>query len=316
MEKTREIPRHEALDRCEGALVGLAVGNVLGLPFEGWMGREIRRQWPGGVISPLLSELSQPWDDDVAMAMELALHLAEGGGDVQPEAMFARYREWMKSNGRGAAAIVREVLDLGWRGTSASAAERVWRSRGGSAGDTADNSAIMRVAPIGVRFRCDLDRLLRNAVDDAKLTHWDPLCTWTAAATAVLVADMIEERVTPLETFLAAAGCPESTVKKILEEPPIDVESGGFDDPDMSHTLRTWKIALWASHGTDDFQRGLQRVIRSGGDTDTNGAVAGAVLGARFGAQAIPHAWKEPVSDLGVIEETARRLHRLGIPEG
>ena len=43
---------------------------------------------------------------------------------------------------------------------------------------------------------------------------------------------------------------------------------------------------------------GLARVIELGGDTDTNGAVAGAMLGARFGLQAIPARWRHSVAEI------------------
>ena len=54
-------------------------------------------------------------------------------------------------------------------------------------------------------------------------------------------------------------------------------------------------ISLWR---TPDFKYGLRAVVEAGGDTGTNGAVAGAVLGTRFGIDAIPQRWRERIAEL------------------
>ena len=52
----------------------------------------------------------------------------------------------------------------------------------------------------------------------------------------------------------------------------------------------------------------MLQVINAGGDTDTNGAVVGAVLGARFGAEAVPVRWTERLRNCGEMESLADRL--------
>ena len=292
--------------RSIGALVGLGVGNILGMQFKGMPGTEVRRIIPGKNLPVPLRELALPWDDDLAMAMELAEHLVENGGDIGPTKLLERYKRWSIENGRGIGMLTREVLELAQTESIVSPAERAWRLRGGSAGGSAaGNGAIMRVAPVGIRFRRDPVRVVRNAIEDARLTHWDPLCQWTSAATAILIADMIMDRVTPLEETLPSLGCPAPLTKQILEEPPIDIESAQFDGPDMGYTLHAWKIALWVSHTPGSFERLLARIIRCGGDTDTNGAIAGAILGARFGNETIPASWLDPMHDRRRIEQAA-----------
>ncbi len=312
MRSGKETESEARAQRSRGALVGLAVGNIFGLPFEGMSGVEVRRITPGGGLQPPLRELARPWDDDLAMAMELAEHLAEAAEDVRGDRLLERYVRWYQENGRGIGGLTQEVLELARSGSQAAPAERVWRLRGGSGGTTAGNGAIMRVAPVGIRFRRDANRVISNALADARLTHWEPLCQWSAAGAAILVADRIEERVTPLDELFPTLGCPAPLLRRLMEEAPIDIESAPFDGPDMGYTLNAWKVALWASHAPGGFPEILQRVIRCGGDTDTNGAVAGAVLGARFGERSIPPVWLEAVHDIEKIRVAARRLHELG----
>ena len=56
------------------------------------------------------------------------------------------------------------------------------------------------------------------------------------------------------------------------------------------------------------FESALRQVVEAGGDTDTNGAVAGAVLGARYGASAIPERWLDVIPQRGRVEGLANRL--------
>ena len=60
------------------------------------------------------------------------------------------------------------------------------------------------------------------------------------------------------------------------------------------HTVLTMQAGLWAATTPLNFEEALVALVNSGGDTDTNGALAGAVLGARYGASAIPFALDRP----------------------
>ena len=66
----------------------------------------------------------------------------------------------------------------------------------------------------------------------------------------------------------------------------------------MGYTLLTLRAALVSYWRAPSFERGLRDVIEAGGDTDTNGTAAGAVLGARFGVEGVPRRWREQLADL------------------
>ena len=67
-------------DRARGVMLGLAVGNLLGLPMEGWSYREIDRWYPDGVRDIDAGEAFMPMDDDLAQAVDLGEALLGGGG--------------------------------------------------------------------------------------------------------------------------------------------------------------------------------------------------------------------------------------------
>ena len=66
---------------------------------------------------------------------------------------------------------------------------------------------------------------------------------------------------------------------------------GGYEHNPGGWTVYTTRLALLGLLDAKGFRPGLERVVRLGGDADTNGAVAGALLGARFGAGGIPSEW-------------------------
>ena len=79
----------------------------------------------------------------------------------------------------------------------------------------------------------------------------------------------------------------------------------------IGHTLLALQCGLWAAVTPLDLEAALRRVVEAGGDTDTNAAVAGAVLGARYGAAAIPERWLECVPERHRIEGLADALIAL-----
>ena len=66
----------------------------------------------------------------------------------------------------------------------------------------------------------------------------------------------------------------------------------------MGYTLKAMQVALWCANHASDFEEAMVAVVSAGGDTDTNGAIAGAVLGARFGLEAIPDRWRERPAEI------------------
>lgn len=74
------------------------------------------------------------------------------------------------------------------------------------------------------------------------------------------------------------------------------------------HTVLTMQVGLWATTTPLNFEEALVALVNSGGDTDTNAALAGAVLGARYGASAIPLRWSSQVAQRDRLLDLGERL--------
>ncbi|MDP9437643.1 MAG: ADP-ribosylglycohydrolase family protein, partial [Actinomycetota bacterium] len=149
------------------------------------------------------------------------------------------------------------------------------------------NGAVMRAAPHGVMSRSP-EEAFDNAFAEAALTH----PSWEARTSAALVAALIAclvEGASPEEALESAYVLAERAgggdVRRVFA--PADSyrhDPGGW-------TVYTTRLALWSLLDAEDFRTGVERVVRLAGDADTNGAVAGALLGARFGVKEIPAGW-------------------------
>ena len=160
---------------------------------------------------------------------------------------------------------------------------------------------------------------MRNTVASAAATHYDPRCIWSAVLVNLAVASLVRgSAVDPGELAARAAGAarelgaalapfgiagsglqiPEEVAGALSGLPPAAPEEIGLDGDAMGYTLKAMQVALWCALRAPDFEEAMVAVVSAGGDTDTNGAVAGAVLGARFGCRAIPPRWRGAVTRL------------------
>lgn len=278
-------------DRYRGALLGLAVGNALGLPVEFWPSAEIRRRYPDGVREIDPAELRLPWDDDLAQAAILAEAILEHD-TLRHDDLARRLLEWDASNGRGMGNQTRAVINALRQGIKPSEAARlVWERDGGN---PAGNGAVMRCAPVALRWRRDRARLLDETQHSVLVTHEDPRCVWSAYAVNLAVAAALEGRNAPLEEIALALEHVEAspnTVIAVRTASGRKLEHLALDGSAIGFTLKTMQVGLWCLENAGDFEESLVSVVGAGGDTDTNGAVAGAVLGALLGAGAIPERW-------------------------
>ena len=75
------------------------------------------------------------------------------------------------------------------------------------------------------------------------------------------------------------------------------------DEKSMGYTLRTLGAALWAYWHATSYKEGILKIVLSGGDADTNAAVAGAILGAKFGIDQIPEEWKSGLLHASMLHD-------------
>lgn len=294
-------------DRARAVLLGLACGNLLGLPVESQSRNAIARWYPNGVTDIDPQEKYRPMDDDLAQAVELAEALLTGGDYVTDLAQ--RLVRWRDENGRGIGYTTSAVIDLLEEGHAPPAAGRIIYDE---RGQIAPNGGLMRCAPVAMARHSDPARLVSDSAATCAVTHYAPTCQWSCLIINAAIAMLLRGIAPSLDQLAAAAisdGAPSEVQDWMLAVPAgDDIAALRLDEGLIGHTLLCMQAGLWAMTTPLHFADALVKVVSAGGDTDTNGAVAGAVLGARYGVDAIPQRWLECIPQRERLEKLTDEL--------
>ena len=313
-------------NRARGALLGLAAGNLLGLPVESEWHHDIAHRYPGGLTHIDPREARRPMDDDLAQAVELAEALLAGGNYVRDFA--DRLVVWARENGRGMGYTTGEVIRELTSGKPLPEPARIVYERRNR---IAPNGGVMRCAPVAIARRRNPDLLVSDSAATCVVTHYAATCQWSCILVNMAIALLLDGVTPDLPAILAAAiadGCPDlagiahadGIPADILdaiahgENIPPDIDWLRQDQKLIGHTLIALQASLWAAATPLNLEHALITLVNAGGDTDTNAAVAGAVLGARYGATGIPERWLACIPQRARIERLADDLLAMGVP--
>lgn len=235
------------------------------------------------------------------MMLCIAHSLAERSR-FDPEDVASRFLQWYRTGARGIGMTTRMALAALDRGVS-------WEAAGQLAHQithpySAGNGSVMRCAPIGLFFHRRPDDLVRTSLESSAITHPDPLATWGAAALNLTIADLVTS---DSKEAARSAWRPveEPAVRQALE----GVERMSQDAlAPLGFVLHTLACAFWCFLRTESLEEAVVTAVNLGGDTDTIGAVTGALAGAHYGAEAIPARWREAILAREAIEGVARAL--------
>jgi poly(ADP-ribose) glycohydrolase ARH3 len=280
----------DASDAAAGALLGTFVGDALGMPFEGQ---------PAAAIPPRL-ELEEArlgrgtYTDDTQMMIALGESLLELD-TVDEEHLARAFLDAFDPN-RGYGSGTIELLQLWRQGVPITEGAGQLYGGEGSLG----NGAAMRIAPIAVRFAHSTSRLRAEAERSAQLTHAHPLAVDAAVVQATAVAAALHEG----EVLSAARAAANTDVMRNQLDHAAELLASGCAPEQVGARLgnspeahRSVPAAIVAAVSQPRFEQAVRFAVRCGGDTDTLGAMAGAIAGARDGASAIPQRWLDALED-------------------
>lgn len=155
-------------------------------------------------------------------------------------------------------------------------------------------------------------QLVEETRKSALITHYDPRCVWSAVAITAVLALCLSGTIPDLRelaSLIEKAGAPQEVSAAIRAVPGCSLHDLARDDPArMGYTLKAMQVGLWCLQQSDDFETVLVAVVNTGGDTDTNGAVAGAIMGSRVGLTGIPKRWLANIRERERLLDLADRL--------
>lgn len=282
------------LERARGTMWGQAVGDALGTTVEFRDERQIAARapddWPRELIGQgPFSLLPGQITDDTELALALARSLVRRGRYDEDDAA-ASYVRWFRSEPFDCGMATRQAF-----GGSATPTAAVLRAR--ASATTQANGSLMRSSPLGV-FGAGMDRqqLAALARTDSTLSHPDPVPQWACAVFVTTIADAIETGAPGPVLFERALDFARGSP---VEETLLSAKSGLpiSDGGNQGWVRLALQHAFFQLLHARDFEAALVQTIAKGGDTDTNAAITGALLGATWGEAAIPARWREAVRD-------------------
>jgi ADP-ribosyl-[dinitrogen reductase] hydrolase len=269
------FPRRDdaRLARAQAVLLGQVIGDSLGSRVEGKPAAEIAQLYPGGLRElgdggPYHTMAGQPTDDS-EMALALARTIVREKGYAGEKVLDA-YRAWLTSR----------PVDVGMT------TERGLLGLGTT--ESESNGSLMRCSPIGIWAAGDPALAARTARDDSTLTHTNATCLEACAAYCAAIAAGVGGASRD-EMFEAAAAHAKGPAHEAVKRAAKGIAPADY----FTHSgwvLVALQNAFWCLHELD-FEEGLVQTVARGGDTDTNAAIAGSLLGACHGRKNIPARW-------------------------
>ncbi|MDC0835038.1 ADP-ribosylglycohydrolase family protein [Geitlerinema sp. CS-897] len=317
-------------DRIAGTLFGHAIGDALGLGLEGIPKERVGEYYPDGlsdyedIVRDEYRSRWEPgeWTDDTALMLCIADSLLESN-EVNLLDIARRFYRWAAAGHPGLGTTTHNVLFckevFGVDFFQAEfdrhyfvAAKKVWEESGGR---SAPNGGLMRTSVVGIWDYRDRDRVKTNAERICQITHYDPRCVASCVALSLAVRALLcgtidTENLTQQMAREVSDYHPE--VKEYFqrtEDPDISTLQLG-ESWGMGYTLKTLSAGFWALQHAPSYDAGLLQVLHEGGDADTNGAVAGALLGAKFGYGSIPQRWIDGLKHRQELEVRVEQLVR------
>ena len=287
-----------ALLRAEGCLLGQIAGDSLGSLVEFRTAESIKREYPNGVTEladgGTHSTLAGQPTDDSELALMLARSLV-AEGTYNRDKVFQSYVYWLRSGPFDCGTATRTGLT------------------GKPIADTQANGALMRISPLGIfGTHYPAETVAAWAEQDAAMTHPHQITRAASALFAMAIAHVIKTGCSAQQLYEYIVQHAEKrndlqALRDVIsiaatQRPATYVHQQGW-------VMIAFQNALWQLLHAESFRSGVQDTVMQGGDTDTNAAICGALLGAVYGREAVPHTWVEAVLNCRPRRENPKCVH-------
>lgn len=283
---------HKQVQAGIGALVGAAVADALGAPFEFKPAGTYKGRFPNAIlggVGEMVGGGGFGWGpgeftDDTQMALAMAEAFLSNDCEYDAAILWDHFTAWAVSARDIGNTTVQSLSHNDYRVASQVAHELL--------GGSGSNGSVMRTVPIGLLgIRWGQARTIEVAREQSRLTHFDETAGWCSAIVAEIVRAAILGATVEQALDGVLVHLPESVASNVNamilrnwnHDELIELDNGG--------ALVCLAQALWAIRTTHSFEDAIVTAVNLGGDADTVATVCGAMAGAIYGIQCIPARW-------------------------
>lgn len=294
--------------KLRGYLFGTACADALGRPVEHLPLEQIKEKY--GERGILEIPPDSPWTDDTQLMLVLARGLLHGAELELPGLMDKIAEElvlWLGEPDLGAGATT--------KGAALSLKDGIHWSESGLNSKTC--GSLMRVGILGFIFSNDPDKLIEAASLSGRITHNHPTADAASVAGAYAVK-LALDGIAPEDMFLPLLRVTEGISDEFTEalKHSYELAHSNLSDEEALQKLgqgwyadETFALAYFCIlRYPDNYKKAVQTGVNITGDSDSVGSVAGGILGARLGIEAVPVSWVEALKEKEIIEEMVEPL--------
>jgi ADP-ribosylglycohydrolase len=323
----------DELDKFQGSLIGVALGDTLGRPFEGKLRAEIYSNFNNfEEFIQNNKRLFKTYTDDTQLTLHTAQALIKGNGFNLNDLIF-EYIKWLEDPpigpGYGCISSIRKLkYGVPWKE---------------AASNSGGNGTAMRIAPIGLFYHRDLKALKSIAIKSSIITHSHPAASAGSIVVARAIAYLLDKNPKikfSVENFFdviisSLYGAQEEIweefidiLKKLKKNSHLSIEAGlikfsqvGVKAPFFieeylgqafvhPYTISTVVCSLFIFlKRLNSFKDCIYELATAGGDSDTVGAIGGGIAGAYFGFKNIPNDLVKLIKDYKKILKISEELY-------
>lgn len=297
------------LDRAAGVLLATACGDALGAGYE--FGDPLPETAEVGMVGGgPFGWAPGEWTDDTSMAVAI-VEVAAAGADLRsPEALDAigaRWAGWAR-HAADVGAQTRSVLAAAGAAPTGASLTAAATAHHHLTGRSGGNGSLMRTAPVALAYLHDPEGLVEAAHTVSALTHHDPEAGEACALWCLAIRHAVLHGT--FDGLRLALGTLPDERAAVWAARLDEAEATGPSSFDRNGWVVQTLQGAWSAItrtvlpdddpssgvlGSGHLQRALEAAVRGGRDTDTVAAIAGGLLGARWGASAVPTSWQQVV---------------------
>lgn len=284
----------DVVDRYRGAMLGVAIGDALGMPLEG-RSRDTHTVADYEAGGPFQLERGR-WTDETSMTCCVAYSLLKSGG-FEPAHQLECLSYWYRF--AAYSSVMNRVVDIG---PTVKGALDAFLASGKPQAHTVDrpsagNASLTRLLPIVLYYYDDFEQCLHYAEQSSRLTHTAveavDACRYFAAVLFGALhgeskSNLLAPHYTPVagywERFPLWHSIDGIARGEYQTKPRDQINSSAY-------VVDTLEAALWAFNRAADFRSGALEAVNLAGDADAVGSVFGQIAGAHYGETTIPYQW-------------------------
>lgn len=332
MVKEKRLTKAQKNDPVVGGLMGLAVGDAFGVPFE-FLSRKkvneieldemigcdsekkIKSAW--GASIPTGS-----WSDDTSLAIAEVDSIIENKGEIDYDDIMERFLSWWNE---GAYSSFGYAFDIG--NSTRNALDKyqdgypALMCGGYECGDNG-NGSLMRIFPFAIRCikkGYDCQQIAYEISDASAITHAHGISKLSCFLYTLFLMKLLETH-DPKESYKAIcfngiegfredlsqiySGIAVDECSSILNINPDEISENGY-------VVNSLKVAIYSIVNTNNYEDAVKMAVRFGYDTDTNAAIVGSLAGVLYGYESIPERWLEKLKRREYLEDMAVRFSKV-----